>query len=87
LGPAGDLRCPHLRTVLGEGKRPDLLIFQAFASASGLDDAQLAEILLQMYGQPHEVATTLTDTVRRVTGRPARTFAQWAAEHAGDFRP
>jgi uncharacterized protein YbjT (DUF2867 family) len=25
-------------------------------------------------------------TVEQVTGRPARTFAQWAAEHASDFR-
>ncbi|PWG11862.1 hydroxylase [Streptomyces sp. V2] len=26
------------------------------------------------------------DTVLRVTGRPARTFAEWAADHAADFR-
>ncbi|MEU4690380.1 NAD(P)H-binding protein [Actinoplanes sp. NPDC023714] len=28
-----------------------------------------------------------TDTYRRVTGRPPRTFAQWARDHAADFRP
>lgn len=28
----------------------------------------------------------VTDDVRRVTGRPPRTFAEWAAEHAADFR-
>jgi uncharacterized protein YbjT (DUF2867 family) len=27
-----------------------------------------------------------TDTVERVTGVPARTFRQWAADHADDFR-
>jgi uncharacterized protein YbjT (DUF2867 family) len=27
----------------------------------------------------------VTDTVREVTGRPARTFAEWAADHVGDF--
>jgi uncharacterized protein YbjT (DUF2867 family) len=27
----------------------------------------------------------ITDTVREVTGRPARTFADWAADHASDF--
>ncbi|WP_438486721.1 SDR family oxidoreductase [Streptomyces sp. S186] len=27
------------------------------------------------------------DTVRRVTGRPARTFARWAADHATDLIP
>lgn len=26
------------------------------------------------------------DTVRQVTGRPAHTFAQWAADHVDDFR-
>jgi uncharacterized protein YbjT (DUF2867 family) len=25
-------------------------------------------------------------TVQQLTGRPARTFAQWAGDHAGDFR-
>lgn len=28
-----------------------------------------------------------TDTCLRVTGRPPRTFAQWANDHAADFRP
>lgn len=28
-----------------------------------------------------------TDTYLRVTGRPPRTFAQWATDHAADFRP
>ena len=27
----------------------------------------------------------VTDTVARLTGRPARSFAQWARDHAGDF--
>jgi uncharacterized protein YbjT (DUF2867 family) len=29
----------------------------------------------------------VTHTVDEVTGRPARTFAEWAHDHAGDFRP
>lgn len=28
-----------------------------------------------------------TDTVEQVTGAPARTFAEWARDHAGDFGP
>jgi uncharacterized protein YbjT (DUF2867 family) len=28
-----------------------------------------------------------TDAYLRVTGRPPRTFAQWAHDHAADFRP
>ena len=27
-----------------------------------------------------------TDVVPHLTGRPARTFAQWATDHAADFR-
>ncbi|MEV4621065.1 hypothetical protein AB0J74_20445 [Asanoa sp. NPDC049573] len=33
-------------------------------------------------GTPAQVSTTVED----VTGRPARTFAQWAVDHADDFR-
>jgi uncharacterized protein YbjT (DUF2867 family) len=29
----------------------------------------------------------VTDTVRQLTGSPARPFAQWARDHAADFRP
>ena len=29
----------------------------------------------------------VTGTVREITGTPARSFRQWAADHAGDFRP
>jgi hypothetical protein len=34
----------------------------------------------------HEAGHTVTDDVERVTGRPARTFARWAVEHADAFR-
>jgi uncharacterized protein YbjT (DUF2867 family) len=42
--------------------------------------------LLRTYGDTPEVGRTVSGTVEKVTGRPARTFAQWAAEHAGAFR-
>ncbi|MFE9020460.1 NAD(P)H-binding protein [Streptomyces sp. NPDC007808] len=41
--------------------------------------------LLEAYGNTPEVGRTVVDTVEKVTGRPARTFAQWAAEHADAF--
>ncbi|MER7705226.1 NAD(P)H-binding protein [Kitasatospora sp. NPDC097605] len=31
------------------------------------------------------VPTEVSDTVERITGRPARTFAEWARDHAADF--
>ncbi|WP_049580172.1 NmrA family NAD(P)-binding protein [Streptomyces sp. SBT349] len=45
-----------------------------------------AEYVVGWYAAPDDAATTVVDTVERVTGRPARTFAQWAAEHAERFQ-
>ncbi len=42
--------------------------------------------LLQVYGNTPEVGRTVVDTVEKVTGRPARSFARWAAEHADAFK-
>ncbi|MCT7354236.1 NAD(P)H-binding protein [Streptomyces sp. 15-116A] len=42
--------------------------------------------LLEAYGNTPEVGRTVADTVQKVTGRPARTFARWAADHADVFR-
>ncbi|MEN2421134.1 NAD(P)H-binding protein [Streptomyces rimosus] len=47
------------------------------------------EVLLQLFRLfATAVGTTapVTDTVERVTGRPARTFEQWVEDHAADFR-
>ncbi|KJK38753.1 hydroxylase [Streptomyces variegatus] len=41
--------------------------------------------LLEAYGNTPEVGRTVSGTVEKVTGRPARTFAQWAAEHTDAF--
>ncbi|MFB6555244.1 SDR family oxidoreductase [Streptomyces sp. NPDC056405] len=41
--------------------------------------------LLEAYGNTPEVGRTVVHTVEKVTGRPARTFAQWAADHADAF--
>ncbi|MEW9532437.1 SDR family oxidoreductase [Microbispora sp. NPDC049125] len=70
------------------GGLPDLLIFKAFTGGNpGLGDAELMEILLRVYGTPNPYGTTVTDAVEKVIGRPPRTYAQWAAEHAHHFQP
>ncbi|MDT0319904.1 NmrA family NAD(P)-binding protein [Streptomyces millisiae] len=46
---------------------------------------EVIDFLLEAYGNTPEVGRTVVDTVEKVTGRPARTFAQWAAEHADAF--
>ncbi|MDC3960998.1 SDR family oxidoreductase [Polyangium jinanense] len=43
------------------------------------------EFFVYIYGNTPEIGYTVTPTVEQVTGRRARTFAQWAAEHASAF--
>lgn len=54
-------------------------------TATGVSRAD-AEYVVGWYAAPDERSTTVVDTVERVTGRPARGFEQWVAEHAGRFR-
>lgn len=61
-----------------EAAREDLVA--AFGDASFADGA--LDAWAEFVSQPERV----TSTVEEVTGRPARTFRQWATDHAGDFR-
>lgn len=49
-------------------------------------DEDYVEFGIQLASNPPSVAGTVLPTVSAVTGRPARTFAQWAQEHADRFR-
>jgi uncharacterized protein YbjT (DUF2867 family) len=53
--------------------------------ATGVSQAD-AEYVVGWYAAPGDVSTTVVDTVERVTARPARSFAQWAAEHVERFQ-
>ncbi|WP_431966587.1 NAD(P)H-binding protein [Nocardia sp. bgisy134] len=53
--------------------------------ATGVSQAD-AEYVIGWYAEPPEESAIVDDTVPRVLGRPARTFAEWAAEHANRFR-
>lgn len=44
------------------------------------------EFLIQMANETSAGGSNVLDTVERVTGNPARTFREWAAEHAAAFR-
>ncbi|OKK02655.1 hydroxylase [Streptomyces sp. CB03234] len=44
------------------------------------------DFLVAVYRDTPVEGRTVLDTVEKVTGRPARTFAQWAREHADTFR-
>ncbi|MFV2179239.1 NAD(P)H-binding protein [Actinomadura sp. LOL_016] len=46
----------------------------------------LVDVLLRLRAESVGGAVEPGGEVERITGRPARTFADWAADHAGDFR-
>ncbi|MGR6923591.1 SDR family oxidoreductase [[Actinomadura] parvosata] len=52
----------------------------------GFPDAFVDELLDGYARMLDGPPPALTSTVEEVTGRPPRTFAQWAADHAADFR-
>ncbi|WP_433125420.1 NmrA family NAD(P)-binding protein [Micromonospora sp. CA-240977] len=54
-------------------------------TATGVSQAD-AEYVVGWYAAPSKESTSVVDTVEQVTGRPARTFEQWVAEHAERFR-
>jgi len=44
-----------------------------------------ADMLLNAYGAAVDRPALVTSAIEEVTGTPARTFRQWAIDHAGDF--
>lgn len=63
--------------IPAEAVRP--MLVEAFG------DAGFAEMALAGWAAMVEKPERVTDDVETVLGRPARTFAQWAADHAADF--
>ncbi|MDX3104588.1 NmrA family NAD(P)-binding protein [Nonomuraea angiospora] len=54
-------------------------------AADGMGE-QTIEFLVHALGDTPEVGYTVVPTVREITGRDARSFAQWASENADAFR-
>lgn len=44
------------------------------------------ETMLRLWAAIDGVPATINDSVERIAGRSARTFVQWARDHAADFR-
>jgi uncharacterized protein YbjT (DUF2867 family) len=53
--------------------------------AQGFTD-DVIEFFIWAHGNTPEIGYTVAPTVEQVTGKPARTFAQWVEEHADMFR-
>ncbi|MFF5392523.1 NAD(P)H-binding protein [Streptomyces sp. NPDC013012] len=71
------------RTIPFEEITPD----QAREQMGRFMPAPVVEMVLGYLADAVENPPVPVDTVERVTGRPALTFAQWAVDHAGDFAP
>jgi nucleoside-diphosphate-sugar epimerase len=54
--------------------------------AAAFGDASFADHALDAWARFVEEPELVTSTVERITGAPARTFREWASDHAGDFR-
>ncbi|WP_219511802.1 NmrA family NAD(P)-binding protein [Nonomuraea ceibae] len=52
----------------------------------GMGEETIA-FLIDALGNTPDVGKTVVPTVEQVTGRPARSFAEWAAENAAAFQP
>ncbi|OOC57045.1 MULTISPECIES: NAD(P)H-binding protein [Nocardiopsis] len=52
-----------------------------------IGDPAFAEAALDAWGGMVENPEPVSTAVEEVTGHPARTFREWAADHAHDFRP
>lgn len=48
--------------------------------------AEAVDTLLRMFEKSVGRPAAVSPEVERITGRPGRTFAQWAEDHAADFR-
>ena len=46
----------------------------------------VADAMLRQWAAANGVPAPISAIVAKITGRPAHTFAQWAADHADDFR-
>jgi len=65
----------------------ELTVEEAHAKwrGEGMDEGLIAFLTMALGNTPDE-GKTVVNTVAEVTGRGARTFAEWAAEHAESFR-
>ncbi|QNP69603.1 NAD(P)H-binding protein [Streptomyces roseirectus] len=60
---------------------------QAHRAMTAHLDPETADAILDLTGgDVNEPLLRVRDTVEKITGTPARTYAQWAAEHASAFR-
>jgi uncharacterized protein YbjT (DUF2867 family) len=83
---------PEMTQIIGAAIGRDLRFIELTEAeareqwrAEGFPD-EVIEFFVWAHGNTPPIGYTVVPTVEQVTGRPPRPFAQWAAEHAADFR-
>jgi NAD(P)-dependent dehydrogenase (short-subunit alcohol dehydrogenase family) len=78
----GELERPDTVATAAEGADAAFLARRELAAIGG---DEFAERALAYWGTLVDEPERATDDVERLTGHPARTFAQWARDHVDDF--
>jgi uncharacterized protein YbjT (DUF2867 family) len=89
-GPATLTMAEHVR-LIGEavGRATSVVTVsrdEAFAALAAQIGPRFAAASLDYWAGLVQTPEPVTGTVEEVTGRPARSFATWAVDHADDFR-
>jgi uncharacterized protein YbjT (DUF2867 family) len=79
-------RAAEIGRALGEEVRFEKLTEEQERARLEPYGPDYVEFGIALGANPPDTAALVLPTVEQVTGRPARTFAQWADEHAASFR-
>lgn len=90
-GPAATTNAEQVAAI-GQAVGRELTFVEVPAKEAGPElfpdlPPAMRDRLLQTFEATVGVPPEITDTVEKITGAPARTFARWARDHAEDFRP
>ncbi|MFG2039911.1 NAD(P)H-binding protein [Dactylosporangium sp. NPDC048998] len=87
-GPAALTQAEQVRILAAAAGRParvEAATPEEARAQLGWADPGWAEAILRHWASLVDSPEPVTGTVERLTGTPARSFAQWAAEHAAEF--
>ncbi|MDT7646488.1 MAG: hypothetical protein QOC75_3488 [Pseudonocardiales bacterium] len=90
-GPASITQAEQVRAIAAatgrEVRFEELTPERARAAMAQVMPAEIADLMLGYLAGSVDTVAEVLPTVEQVTGRPARTYAEWAADHAADFTP
>jgi uncharacterized protein YbjT (DUF2867 family) len=90
-GPASVTQAEQVRAIAAatgrEVRLEELTPERARAAMAQVMPAEIADLMLGYLAGSVDTVAEVLPTVEQVTGRPARTYAEWAVDHAADFTP